>query len=87
MTDNKKWAKNYLNFSDRDLDYNRNISIEKAIDMLNDYESELKKKLTIPIVSKQRELLIAFHKSLDIYTKESKQVLAEYDVNNFLSNL
>jgi hypothetical protein len=42
MKDNKKWIKEYMRFSDRDLDYNRGIPVGKVIDLLNDYETELK---------------------------------------------
>ena len=43
MKDNKKWIKDYLNFSDFDVENNRTITVGKLIDLVNDYESELNK--------------------------------------------
>ena len=56
-------------------------------DMIKDVAEIVTKNCTLQRVSKQRELLIAFHKKLDIYTEDMKDGIAKMDVDNFLSNL
>lgn len=59
---------------------------EWICEMINDVQNVVTKNCNLHVVSQQRELLLAFHKSLQIYTTELNDGLAELDVDNFLAN-
>jgi len=51
-----------------------------------DYREAIRKPLNIPVVSQQRELLLAYNEEVNQCMVDSQDILDESDVNEFLAN-
>ena len=89
MEDYKKLIKNSTHqITDENLNKWKVIELSDLEEILQAYHESKVKTLGLFSVSKQRELLIDFYKSLDFWSGENKQNLAEFKADEYLkSNL